>query len=366
MGRHRSIVPCPNRLGVLFAAVLLAGCGPKHDGTAGGSHGPAATVAVLEVTSRADGPSLTLPARVRAREEVTVHSTLSGRVTALPFAEGQPFNAGDVLARFDAPEAREAIAAAKAAVEAAAVRVDLARRQEGRVDSLYAQGVASVRDVELVRSERQAAEAADAEARSSEASLLVGTAVPAPFAGVVVRHDVDPGASVAPGQALLDIRSSNAGEILAAVPEGAVSRLRGARVTFQVGDGAWYPAKLARIDGMTDFTTRTRNAWFVPSPGGPRLDPGAFARVKIELPSRASGGDGRPDQPVTIPSRCLVRRGGLSGVFVVRDGHAVLRWLRIGRADSLQTEVLAGLSPGERVVLDPGDLSDGESVTVRP
>ena len=68
---------------------------------------------------------------------------------------------------------------------------------------------------------------------------------------------------------------------------------------------------------------------------------------------------------LAIPSRCIVRRGGLSGVFVVRDGRAMLRWLRVGRTDGLSTEVLAGLSPGEAIVLDPGDLADGQAVTAR-
>jgi hypothetical protein len=48
----------------------------------------------------------------------------------------------------------------------------------------------------------------------------------------------------------------------------------------------------------------------------------------------------------------------------VRDGRATLRWLRVGRTDSLATEVLAGLSRGEAIVLDPGDLADGQAVTV--
>jgi hypothetical protein len=188
---------------------------------------------------------------------------------------------------------------------------------------------------------------------------------------VVVRHHVDAGAGVAPGQPLLDIRSLGAGEVVTAVPEGAIPWLAGARVSFQTADGAWHPATLARVDGMTDWSTRTRDARFRSATPGLRLDPGAFARVRIEPPAGAPAGTAPPakmepaSRSLAIPSRCIVRRGGLSGVFVVRDGRAMLRWLRIGRTDGLSTEVLAGLSPGEAIVLDPGDLADGQAVTAR-
>ena len=358
-------------LGLLIAASAPAGCGRHPEEGSGGAWKAGREVSVLQVESEAEGSGLTLPARVTAREEVTVSATLAGRVTALPYAEGQRFDAGATLARFDAPETREAVAAARAGAEAAALRLDLARKQEGRLDSLYADRVAALRELEIARSERRAAEAADAEARAAEAALRAGAEVPAPFDGVVVRRHVDAGASVGPGQPLLDIRSLGPGEIVAAVPEAAVPRLKDARLAFQTADGVWHPAVLARVDGMTDFTTRTRNARFRPAERGTRLDPGAFARVRIEPPRDATmrtGPGGKTEsasQPLTIPSRCLVRRGGLSGVFVVRDGRATLRWLRLGRADSLAAEVLAGLSPGEAVVLDPGDLADGEPVTVR-
>jgi multidrug efflux pump subunit AcrA (membrane-fusion protein) len=61
-----------------------------------------------------------------------------------------------------------------------------------------------------------------------------------------------------------------------------------------------------------------------------------------------------------------VRRGQLAGVYVVEDGRARLRWVRLGRQDDDGVEVLAGLWPGERVVAGPGALTDGARVTVAP
>jgi hypothetical protein len=59
-----------------------------------------------------------------------------------------------------------------------------------------------------------------------------------------------------------------------------------------------------------------------------------------------------------------VRRGSLAGVFVVREGRAWLRWLRLGVDDGERAEVLSGLDPGDLVVVDPVGLVDGRAVEV--
>jgi hypothetical protein len=173
---------------------------------------------------------------------------------------------------------------------------------------------------------------------------------------------------------LLDIRSIDAGRIVAFVPESALRTLGGARFSFQIEEGAWRAADLDRLDGMTDFTTRTRTARFAPVGSGAPLEPGAFARVRIEPAAIAPAGapaDTAPESgaragaaggAVTVPSAALVRRGGLTGVFVVRDGQARLRWIRIGRTDGAHIEVLAGLAAGEEIVLAPKGLADGRAV----
>ena len=60
----------------------------------------------------------------------------------------------------------------------------------------------------------------------------------------------------------------------------------------------------------------------------------------------------------------LFERGGLTGVFVVTDGKARLRWIAAGERDGNLIEVRAGLEAGERVVLNPAELTDGVAVRV--
>jgi RND family efflux transporter MFP subunit len=319
----------------------------------------------------ASDASLILPARVAAREEVTVRSTIAARLSALPYQEGASFPAGAVLARFDAAEAKAALAAARSGRAAAASRLDLARKQEARIESLYADRVAALRELELARQERESAEAADAAANAAQAGLASGTEVRAPFAGVVVRHHVDPGTALGPGEAVLDVRSHGAGEIVAAVPEAWSDDLARTGASVRFGTGPWHPASLLRVDGMTDYATRTRTARFrLAGPGAPALEAGAFAEVRLEGAASRPAGLGReapaPSAALTVPPGSVIRRGSLAGVYVVQDGRAWLRWIRLGRSDAVSAEVLAGLSPSDEIALDPSKLADGQSVTVRP
>ena len=347
-----------------LATLAVTGCGGRHAARPGSDAAPLTVTTVRPLP--ADAAALVLPARVAAGEEVVVTALQAGRVTSLPHREGDRFRAGAPLAAFDAPEARQALEAARATLEAATLRSEQARRQEARMESLFVARVASERERELAESDRREAEASRASARAALATLSAGLAIPAPFDGVVVRRMLDPGATVSAGQPILAIRSSAPGEIVAAIPESELPRLARGRFAIRSGDGPWRAAVLARVDGMTDYATRTRVARFRPAGPGEPLSPGAFARVRIEggAPRPAGADSASLPGTLSVPARSLVRRGALAGVFVVREGHAYLRWLQLGAADGERVEVLSGLDPGDEVAADPAGLVDGRAVEV--
>jgi multidrug efflux pump subunit AcrA (membrane-fusion protein) len=98
--------------------------------------------------------------------------------------------------------------------------------------------------------------------------------------------------------------------------------------------------RIARIVQSADPVTRTYPVK-IALPATPGLLPGMFGRAEFPLGS----GD-----TVVIDRALLVERAGLRGVFVVDAKDALrFRWLRVGREWPDRVEVLAGLSPGERV-----------------
>jgi RND family efflux transporter MFP subunit len=362
--------------GVLPVAFLLAatqGCSrPGGREVSRSSSRAPVQVRAVRVESSGGGASIVLGARVRASEEVTISASVTGRLSALPVKEGGSFRLGAVLAKFDALEAREALRSAQGARAAAEVRRDQAVRQETRLDSLLAARVASVREQELAHADRLAADAQYRQALAAERQLEAGTSVLAPFDGVVVRKHLDAGSDVRPGTPLLDLRSLGAGEIEASVPESQLPGLPRRRAEFQTSGGLWQRAELVRVEGMTDPASRTRKAYFRPTSTAPTLTPGDFASIRLtplEEPATSSAlkeftvGVG---PSVLVPSESLVRRGSLTGIFILRDGRSWLRWLRTGREQSGSTEVLAGLQPGDWVASRPEGLEDGGQVKVGP
>jgi RND family efflux transporter MFP subunit len=346
---------------VLALAVVLfvAGCGqaarPEPD--------PADTplsVRTLRPIADSGAGSLILPGRARADQEVILTARLPARLTSLA-REGDRFVRSAPLARFDSPETREGLAASRAAMDAATVARERAIAEEARRRTLFASGVVAKRDLEQVEVERRAAESAWSTARAQVAEWEESKTLTASFDGSVVRRFADPGAVLRPGDPVLSVRSSVVDEIVAAVPESQLGRLDGARVEYQVGDGPWRPARLARIEGMTDVATRTRAATFTPLVRDQSLGAGAFVRVRIAR-------DGVTLDPAIarlhVPSTSLVRRGGLSGVYVIADGRARLRWLRLGGEDDGQVEVLAGLGSNDEFAADPAGITHGRVVRV--
>jgi RND family efflux transporter MFP subunit len=381
--------PIPFNAGLArgWALALLAlsvlSCARRDASPPSRSESPRA-VRLIRVTPGSMISDLVFAGRVRAKEEVTLSATVGGRLTALPFAEGRAFRAGSVLARFESPESRLGLDAARAAVRAAAVRLEESRRQEARIDSLWKNRVVTPRDLDVATSEARIAEAAHEEARARAALLEFGMLLRAPFDGVVVRHVVDAGVILVPGSPVLVIRSSGGDEIEVPIPESQVERVRVQRIVYRAGDGPWRPARLARLEGMTDYASRTRVA-YLEAARDSSLDPGAYVEVRLEsaraAPNQAASDAGSTGAiaPVSgasrafdsgaalrVPASCVVRRGELTGVFVAREGHARLRWVRLGRVEADAVEVLAGLWAGEQVVRDPDGLSEGRAIEATP
>ncbi|MFN0151426.1 MAG: efflux RND transporter periplasmic adaptor subunit [bacterium] len=371
----------------LAVVALFASCARHAEESPAADTREPRDVKTARVSQPDDVALAVLAGRVEAREEVSVAAKIPARLSRLAFSEGESFRRGDLLAEFAGAETREAVNAARAASDAAAQRLDVARRQEARIDSLFAARIATRRELENAQSARKAADADLAGAKAALAAWVANAELRAPFDGVVVRRRVDAGADVSPGQPLLDIRSLDAGRIVAAIPESMLDLLPSARVAYQLGDGAWRDARLDRVDGMTSSATRSRDARFAPLDDAAPLEPGAFARVRLSHANGAQLGEQPANVPSNdlannenarsaaalspayasgVPTSSLVVRGGLRGVFVVRDGRAWLRWIRAGRDEGGITQVLAGLDAGEEFVLTPEGLTDGAPVRVTP
>ena len=95
----------------------------------------------------------------------------------------------------------------------------------------------------------------------------------------------------------------------------------------------------------------------------PAIAPATLERPVIVLPAAS---DTQRKPRLLMPRAALVERGGLPGVFVLQDGQARFRMVRIGKRADNQLEVLSGLAGGETLVLgNLADVHDGSPVVIK-
>ena len=178
----------------------------------------------------------------------------------------------------------------------------------------------------------------------------------APIAGAVRQRHANIGQYLAAGAPVVTLVQMNPLRLRTEVPERDALDIRIGmlvRVTVEGAAGS-YQGKVARLSPAIDEASRTLLVETEVSNSNNSLRPGAFARAEIVASSS--------QQALMLPSTTVVTFAGIDRVFTVQDGQATEKRVRTGRHTAAGVEILEGVSPGELVVVDPGNLTDGEKV----
>lgn len=341
----------------IVAVLALGGVGlwqltAGGDGTAAQQAGPQARpVAVVGAVAKRGSVTVKFDAvgTLRANEAITVTSKQAGIVRAIGFTEGQPVEAGQVLLELDDTEARAELALAESQ------RRTVVQELERSTQLLGRQAVAQAR-VDDLKIELQGAEARVNAARSRLQDLTIR----APFAGVTGLRQVSPGALVRPADEVTTLDDVRTMKLEFRVPETALGSLRpgGAVTAFSTAfTGDSFQGDVDVIDARIDPVTRTvAVVATLPNPDL-RLRPGMFMTVALTLERR--------DNVVMIPEESLVPTGDRQFAFVVVDGKATRRQVRIGTRQDGWVEVMDGVTDGD-VLITRGvqKVRDGQPVKV--
>jgi RND family efflux transporter MFP subunit len=354
-------------------------------------------VEVATVTQRAAGTQasvLNASGYVTARRRATVSSKVTGKLVEVNVEEGMAVRQNQVLARLDDATPRAALALAQAQVDAArgalresSVRLAEARLTLTRRTQLLKEGLTPQADVDQAQAEADSLEARIASAREQvmvaerQAALqqtdLDNTIIRAPFSGVAVSKDAQPGEMVSPVSAgggftrtgistIVDMRSL---EIEVDVNESYINRVKPQQQVTAILDA--YPDWQIPAHVITTVPTADRQKATVlvrigfDSLGDPRLLPDMGVKVTF---LRDAGDSTTPAaQPVTLVPKGAVRtENDKSYVYVVREETVERRAIQTGGADAERLEVVAGLAPGDRVVVSPpAALTDGVRIAIR-
>ena len=343
------------------------------------------------------GPQTALNASgyVTPRRRATIAAKITGRVTSVHFDEGTRVAEGQLLATLDDSDAQRTLASAKAdrdsaqaAIADLEVQLRNANIQLKRAQDLQAAGVQTQEALDNAKTAVDSLKAkialakqqvSSSEARIGEAQQTVDNCIiRAPFAGIVVSKDAQVGEMVSPVSAgggftrtgIATIVDMNSNEVEVDVNEAYIARVQPGqkcKATLDAYPDAPYDAKVRTVIPTADRQKATVKVRVTFDKLDSKILPDmgvkvAFLDQETEAGKNAARVKG-PEAQAFIPKGAVRTQGDSAFVFLVRNGKAERRIVKLGLDRGTDVAVLAGVQPGDAVVVKgPEDLRDGQKI----
>ena len=285
----------------------------------------------------------------QAKQEVALSAETQGRVMRVLVNEGSRVGAGQVLAIIKGEQQNVNVQNAQAVYNNAVAEVK-------RFENAYASGGVTKQQLDQVRLQAQTAKNSLQSANLSASDVNVR----ASFAGVINKKNIEPGAFVAPGQALFEIVNISTLKLAVKVDEKNIASVRMGQ-TIEV------------VSSINPDQKYTGVVTFI----APKADASLNFPVEIEIRNNVNNelkagmygtaffGDKETSQILTIPRTAFVGSVSSNQVYVIKNGKAELKTISSGRIFGDYIEVLSGLSKGEQVIVSGHiNLSDQTPVKI--
>lgn len=338
---------------------------------------PAVTIVQAQAPGENRAGVLDASGYVVARRLATVSSKVTGRIQAVLIEEGTRVEQGALLARLDDSSVRPQLELAQAQLDAARrsqaetrVRLEEARRQLRRVQTMREQKLVSEAALDAAQAEVDALSARLDASRSNvivaERTValrqqdLADLEIRAPFAGVVVAKNAQPGEMISPISAgggftrtgigtIVDMESR---EIEVDVNESFINRVEAGQRVIATLDAYsdWdIPASVINIVPTADRQRATVKVRIAFDALDPRILPDMGIKVRF-LERADTAAESGPELRATVPAAALRGDGATEYVWLVNDGRAERRAVTTAGRRGAAVGIVAGLSPGDRVV----------------
>jgi RND family efflux transporter MFP subunit len=349
-------------IGAVLVIAAVAASGIRERKASAESLAQAAPAGAIEQVSvvypKSSGKSeeLVLPANIQAFVEAPIYARTHGYLTHWYFDIGAHVHQGQLMAEIDTPEVDQQLAQARADLKSVQANLELAGTTAVRWQSLLEKHAVSKQETDQavsdLASKRAAVDASAANVRRLE-QLQSYEKVYAPFDGVVTARETDIGALIdgdSSPKELFHLAAIDKLRVYVPVPEVSAAAVRtGEQVTLTSDQfpNRIFHGTLVRDSNAIDSQSRTLNVEVDVDNSTGKLLPGSYAFVHIRVPGSANG--------LEIPATTLLFRAQGLQVGVVRNGHAELVPITIGRDYGAIVEVTAGLQRSDAVIVSPSD-----------
>jgi RND family efflux transporter MFP subunit len=322
---------------------------------------------ILPVPGKATA-TLVLPAEAKPFVEAPIYARTSGYLKRYFVDIGSKVKAGDLLAEIDTPELNQQLSQARHELTEAEANLALAKTTAARWVELLK--TASVSEQETQEKEADlklkaaTVEAARANVKRLE-DLQSFERVTAPFDGTITVRNTDVGQLVnaGSGSALFRLAQTSVLRVYVRVPQAAalgVTPGQMADLTIPELPGRVFPAKVVRTAGAISADSRTLLTELQVDNSHGEILAGSYVQVRLN--------NARLAPTLTLPANTLLFRSEGTQVGVVGpDNKVQLRHITVGRDFGPTLEILDGIGPTDRVILNPADsLVAGTTVRVAP
>ncbi len=308
-------------------------------------------LAVAPVEYREVAQTYVAEGLVEATRQSTVSAQISGRVKEIYFDVGDRVKPGQLILRIDERESVQALAGSQAQLAQSQANLQNAKSTYERAKQMFAQKFISQAALDKAEADYQVAvaQAAASSAGASQAGLAHAyTSVIAPYGGVVASRHVEVGEMVMPGKPLMTGFDPSEMRVLVSLPQYKLAEIgKHPEVAVELPTlGRYIKAASTQVQPLADARTHGTEARVTLPPNEEGIYPGMFVRAHFVI--------GKVKK-LMLPVSAVLHRSEVVAVYVVDDkGGVKLRQVRLGDVSTDGgVEVLAGLSAGEKVALDP-------------
>jgi RND family efflux transporter MFP subunit len=290
---------------------------------------------------------VTVSGEVESRETARVAARVQGEVVEINADAGDKVEKGLILVRINSSEMRDRVSQAKAELERAEADLTTAEQDYERYKSLYEKDSVAKKTYDDAKAGYEAAQARVRQAKAAveEAETMLSyTKVKAPFKGIVGDRQVNLGDMAAPGRTLMTLFMPDALELVASAGEQYAPFLEvGDQVEVEIPSlNLNQKSEIREIVPQSHARTRTITIK-APLDAAPGLRPGLYGVMTFTT---------KPSEVVRIPGDLVKRVGQLETVKVLTNGDMEVRSVKTGRRTDDMVDILSGLSPGDKVVVE--------------
>jgi membrane fusion protein (multidrug efflux system) len=316
---------------------------------------PNVTVVSPNVSAPPDG--LMLPAEVKPWQEASIFSRVNGYLKSWAVDIGAHVDPDQALAEIDTPDLDHQLEQARSQAALAQKSLEQAKSTNIKWQELFKQGVVSELDSENMATS-EATNQANADAFAANLRVLEQQVafkrVTAPFAGTITVRNTNVGDLIVANNTAMEmfhIQQNNPLRIYFRVPQANVTDIRvdqSIDVVFPDEGGKTLPAKVATTSESIAANSRTLLVELHLDNANNQIQPGSYAQVR--LPAGALG------QIVTLPNNTFLFRAQGMQVGVVKPDNTVeLRDIKVGRDFGTNIQIVEGVTPADKVILNPAD-----------